>query len=216
MITLDILQLDDIFKILLAVVIGGLIGIEREFRDKAAGFRTLIFICLGATLFTNYSLKITIGNNPIAVGAGIVTGIGFLGSGVIMRENGRVYGMTTAAAIWLTAALGMGIGLGLYQLTGLVTLVILVVLWLFPYFEIWIDRVREERTYEITCTQGIDKADELEALVKECGLRMQHRRRVKWEKGVISTLALVGRHTAHDAFKQTLFEDKAVKEFRYY
>lgn len=131
---------EDILKILLAVAVGGLIGFERELRDKDAGFRTLIFICLGATLFTILSMTLGGNQDPSRIAAGIVTGVGFLGAGVIMRERGHVTGITTASTIWLTAALGMSIGAGRYALAGAVVGVALVVLVLFTRLERWMDR----------------------------------------------------------------------------
>ena len=95
---------EDIFKILLAIGIGGAIGLEREYRDKAAGFRTLIFICVGATLFAMLSSKLAGDRDPTRIAANIVSGVGFLGAGVILRDGGRVVGLTTAATIWLVAA----------------------------------------------------------------------------------------------------------------
>ena len=89
-------QPEDLLKLLLAVLAGGLIGSEREYRDKAAGFRTLIFICVGATLFTILSYSMATAGDPNRIAAGTVTGVGFLGAGVIMRDKGRVIGLTTA------------------------------------------------------------------------------------------------------------------------
>ncbi len=107
--------------------------IEREFRDKAAGFRTLIFICLGSALFSILSAKLAVDSDTTRIATGIVTGVGFLGAGVIMREGGRVTGWTTAATIWLTAAIGMGIGGGQYLLSGATVLLAMIVLWIFPF-----------------------------------------------------------------------------------
>src|SRR5262245_25187982 len=106
---------DDLVKIVLAVGVGGMIGLEREFRDQAAGLRTLICICVGATRFTVLSARLAGGNNATRISANIVSGGGFLGAGVILREGGRVIGLTTAATIWLVAALGMGLGGGHYD-----------------------------------------------------------------------------------------------------
>jgi len=78
---------EDVIKILLAVLAGGLIGIERELRDKAAGFRTLIFISVGACLFTILSAKLAPGSDPNRIASNIVTGVGFLGAGVILRNG---------------------------------------------------------------------------------------------------------------------------------
>lgn len=91
---------------LVAILIGGLIGAEREFHEKAAGFRTITFICLGSTLFTMLSLELGGARDPVRIAASIVTGIGFIGAGVILRDGGRIVGLTTASTIWISAALG--------------------------------------------------------------------------------------------------------------
>lgn len=135
---------DDVVKILMAIAVGGAIGLEREYRDKAAGFRTLIFICLGSTLFTIFSMDLGVGDgDPSRVASNIVTGVGFLGAGAIIQDRGRVLGMTTAATIWLVSALGIGIGVGEYALVGTVTALTLVVLFLFPPIERWVDGLRK-------------------------------------------------------------------------
>src|ERR1700743_1822320 len=105
---------DIILKLLLAVLIGGVLGAEREYRSKSAGFRTLTMICLGATIFTIFSQIVGGAGNPDRIASNIVTGIGFVGAGVVFKGDGttRVNGITTAAMIWVTAALGMAIGAG--------------------------------------------------------------------------------------------------------
>ena len=120
---------------LVAILIGGLIGAEREFHDKAAGFRTITFICLGSTLFTILSLELGGVRDPVRIAASIVTGIGFIGAGVILRDGGRIVGLTTASTIWIAAALGMGIGSGYFLLAGIATGLILIGLWGFPLFD---------------------------------------------------------------------------------
>jgi putative Mg2+ transporter-C (MgtC) family protein len=104
----------DIIKILLAVLLGGSISFEREIRHNGAGLCTITLICIGSTLFTILSNRID-GTGRIA--ANIVTGIGFLGAGVILHENNRVKGLTTPADVWVAAALGMGIGAGYYLMS---------------------------------------------------------------------------------------------------
>ncbi len=135
---------EDMLKVLVAVLIGGLIGAEREFHDKAAGFRTIIFICVGATLFTIFSHKIGGEGDTARIAANIVSGVGFLGAGVILRDAGRIIGLTTASTIWLTAALGMGIGSGHYGFAAAATGIMLIVLWFFPWIEERIDAIRDE------------------------------------------------------------------------
>src|SRR5437764_10570922 len=103
------LQLTDILiQLGLVILVGGLIGAEREHRSKSAGFRTMILICLGSYLFTLFSRIISPGT-PDRIASNIVTGIGFIGAGVIYKAESRINGITTAATIWITAALGVGI-----------------------------------------------------------------------------------------------------------
>ena len=113
-----IIGLNEIIRLLFAVFIGGLIGIERELHYKAAGFRTMMLICVGAALFTMFSIRIGGPSDPARIAAQIVTGVGFIGAGVILHEKGEVRGITTAASIWAAAALGIGIGAGYLLFAG--------------------------------------------------------------------------------------------------
>jgi putative Mg2+ transporter-C (MgtC) family protein len=116
-----------VLKLLLAVVLGGLIGYERESEAKPAGLRTMVLVAMGSCLFTIASIKISLAEggpfDPGRIASGIVTGIGFLGAGAILRSSGHVLGLTTAASIWLVAAIGMAVGMGLYAEALLATLV---------------------------------------------------------------------------------------------
>lgn len=119
-----------IVRLLLAAGIGGLLGAEREMRRKSAGFRTNILIALGSCLFTIIGMSFASGD-PSRVTAQIVTGIGFLGAGAILHSGDTVHGMTTAATIWVNAALGAAAGLGEYRLVliaGAFTLAVLLIL----------------------------------------------------------------------------------------
>jgi len=206
---------EDVIKLILAVVVGGLIGAEREFRDKAAGFRTIIFICVGATLFTMFSMRFSTTGDPARVAANIVSGIGFLGAGVILREGGRVVGLTTASTIWLAAALGMGLGAGHYQISLVGAGIILVVLWLFPGMEHWIDGFRTARAYEIRGPISPDREQHIAALLRECNLRADEHKQCKDGECQISTWHVVGRTKGHDRFVQVLMSDPGVTQLKY-
>ena len=106
--------LDMIIRLALSIFAGGLIGAEREYVSKSAGLRTLMLICLGSCLFTICSDIMGKMSNSDRIASTIVTGIGFIGAGVIFKDDNRVKGLTTAAAVWVTAAIGMAIGAGLY------------------------------------------------------------------------------------------------------
>jgi|YNPNPStandDraft_1061719.scaffolds.fasta_scaffold13419_1 putative Mg2+ transporter-C (MgtC) family protein len=209
-----IISSEEILKLALAILVGGLIGAEREFRDKSAGFRTIIFITLGATLFTILSLHFL--DNSARVAANIVTGIGFLGAGAILRgEGGKVAGLTTASTIWMVAALGMGIGRGLYLLVGITTLIILIVLWIFPVFESWLDNIHDTHNYEITLQLGSPALTTLEETIRRCGVRISHQSVWKHGDRVVYTLRALGRRCSHRQLISLLMADEEVMEFRY-
>src|SRR5690348_4493521 len=128
-------------RLLLAAGLGAAIGIEREIRRKPAGLRTNILIALGAALFTVISLEFAhTGGSSDRIAAQLVTGIGFLGGGAILRSGTSVHGMTTAATIWVNAAIGMAAGAGQFAMASLATLVTLVVLALLGPLEAYFER----------------------------------------------------------------------------
>lgn len=206
---------EDLVKILLALAAGGVIGLERELRDKSAGFRTLIFISIGAATFTILSSRLAADKDPTRIAANIVTGIGFLGAGAILREGLRITGLTTAATIWLTAALGMAIGGGQYLLAGIVLVVSIVVLWLFPIIEISVDKTREEHTYEVLCPVDLTKIESIEAWLHGQGLRVRSGHHAKEGNYMRCSWIVTGAPKKHERFLQFLFSDKDIKEFRY-
>ena len=140
----------EILKLFLSVLVGSILGIEREVRGKSAGFRTLALICFGATLFTIISYILGIDPNRDRLAANVITGVGFLGAGVIFRTNSSVSGITTAASIWIAAALGMMIGIGEYEITGISLVLALMILYTLDFIQFWIDDKFQHRNYTIT------------------------------------------------------------------
>ena len=133
-------QLQILFQLLLAAILGGLVGLERESKRKSAGLRTHALVCLGSTLFviiSSQSFGGLIGTSfdPSRVAAGIVMGVGFLGAGIIMHQNGRVEGLTTAAGIWTVAAIGLAIGVKMYFVAVVASVLILGILILLRLLE---------------------------------------------------------------------------------
>lgn len=122
---------DDFFGIVLATILGAVIGLERELSGKSAGLRTNLLICLGASVFTILSREMAAGTggSVTRIAAQIVTGVGFLGAGAIIQDRGGVHGLTTAATIWLVASIGMACGARFYQLAVISTLIAIVVLF---------------------------------------------------------------------------------------
>jgi uncharacterized membrane protein YhiD involved in acid resistance len=134
-----------IFRLLIAAAAGGLVGAEREIRGREAGFRTHILICTASSLvmivsihltrdpWTDAGAKVHVSVDLIRIAYAVMTGIGFLGAGAILQSRGSVRGLTTAAAMWSVAAVGLAAGFGLYTLTIVSTILIVLTLWLFNY-----------------------------------------------------------------------------------
>ena len=121
-----VLTLETFVSLLLAVALGAIVGIEREKSHKPAGLRTHMLVSLGACLFTMMSTSF--GAQPAQVAGGIVAGIGFIGAGTIWAEKDKVQGITTAASLWATAAIGLTAGIGDYLLAAAVTLLVVLIL----------------------------------------------------------------------------------------
>jgi len=120
------LNLEMFLSLLLAVVLGAIVGVEREMTHKPAGLRTHMLVSLGACLFTMMSTSF--GAQPAQVAGGIVAGIGFIGAGTIWAEKDKVKGITTAASLWATAAIGLTVGIGDYPLAAVVTVLVVIIL----------------------------------------------------------------------------------------
>jgi putative Mg2+ transporter-C (MgtC) family protein len=121
-----VLTLETFLALLLAVAFGAIVGVEREKSHKPAGLRTHMLVSLGACLFTMMSTSF--GAQPAQVAGGIVAGIGFIGAGTIWAEKDKVQGITTAASLWATAAIGLTVGIGDYPLAAVVTLLVVLIL----------------------------------------------------------------------------------------
>ncbi len=204
----------DVIKLLLAVIIGGGIGLEREIHNKTAGFRTISLITIGSTLFTILSFKY----GDTRTVANIVSGVGFLGAGAILRDEseGRVRGLTTAASIWVAAALGMAIGSGQYLLSIAVAFAVIVVLWLFTRLDTWIDiKANEVRSYDITCVDRGRQFEQIDSLFKECGLSVNRFKRFKRNGSIIGHWDTRGPLPNHNRLVAQLLADEDVQELRY-
>ena len=138
-----------VIQLVIASALGFAIGLEREHRRKAAGMRTFALVCLGATLFTIISvdgfrtLAPESTYDPSRIAANIVVGIGFLGAGLIFLQGNKVQGLTTAAALWVTAAIGMAVGIQMYSIAFVVALLTLCIMWLFRFIEAYVPRAND-------------------------------------------------------------------------
>ncbi len=166
-----------LLRLALAAGLGGAIGIERELRDRYAGLRTHLLVSLGSALFTivsayawtGFTFGRGVSYDPTRIAAQIVTGIGFLGAGAIMRQGISVHGLTTAATLWMSAAIGMTAATGFYTVAVIATAVTLVVLWPLRIFERrYIDRMRSSSAHVVVDLKlGTDAASVLRYLESE-------------------------------------------------
>lgn len=202
-----------LLKLGLALVVGTIIGAEREYKNKSAGLRTLILICLGSTLFTMISSSLGAEGETGRIASNIVTGIGFLGAGAIMREGLTVSGLTTASSIWVTAALGMCVGAGEYYLAIFGTIIVLAVLTLFGYVQPVLERYRKSIELHITLT-GDDEAI-LEKEMEKFNLRFEKIRAIKKDGDSVFHYEVSAPKDQLNLFLKTLNKNSGIKSFEY-
>ena len=204
-----------LMRFLLAALWGGIVGAEREYHSKSAGFRTMIMISIGACFFTMMSMLIGEDKNPDRIASNIVTGIGFLGAGVIFRGDNRVNGITTAATIWAVAAVGMGIGAGYYFAAASASIFIIIVLSVLPYCENLIDRLNQTKTYSILTNFSLDRKLQHEQLFIQFRLKYKLVKEIK-EGNVLSFCWQVqGNAKNHELFIAAMMKDVSVNRFEY-
>lgn len=205
----------DAAALLVALLIGALIGAEREYRSKAAGFRTLILICVGSALFTLLSSRLGTDASHDRIASNIITGIGFIGAGVIFKDGVNIAGLTTATSIWVTAALGMAAGAGEFALAILGLVLVLVVLALFERLQLVIDRLNHMRPCTIHCGSDPEALRAVEEAVHACGLHRVQRGLTRRETHLAVTFQLSGTADAHRRFASFLMTSPHVAGFEY-
>ena len=164
-------------RLLWAALLGAVIGVERNIRKRPAGMRTGICVCLGAALFTIVSAefaRLTGDPSTTRIASNIVQGIGFLGAGVILRERGTVIGVTTAAAIFAEAAIGMGAGAGLYRVTGIAAVILLFALDGLIYIESLLSIKSRHTLFRISNGSAIDLMPEIHRLFAEMNAKLEN------------------------------------------
>lgn len=204
---------EDIIRLTAALLMGGLIGAEREYRGKAAGFRTMIMICVGSALFTMVSGRI--GGAEDRIAANIVNGIGFLGAGIIFREENRVKGLTTAATVWAVSALGMCVGSGQYDIATIGFGFIAASLLLLSGLSKRISRANQSRDYKIVTTFRNKTLHQYEKFFAECGLQPVRNRQQRIGTDIIGQWRVQGSEKNHEKCIKRLLNDPEVKEFTF-
>jgi len=183
---------DDLVKLAVAIVCGGILGIERQYKNKTAGFRTIILICLGSALFTMVAQQAGLGVN-----INVITGVGFIGAGVIFKDNIAVSGLTTAAVIWVSAAIGMAAGAGDYLLAIITAVTTVTVLTLFHILENYLDKLHHDKLFSfVFADTDYQKLVSLEGIIKHHHLKAQVLR-ISMDNGCLEAAIMVTGHKKH-------------------
>lgn len=163
-------------RLALAAALGGIIGLERELHRKAAGLRTSMLICMGACFFMLISIAAATHpeDDHTRIAAQIIAGIGFIGAGVILRERGNVVGLTTAATVWVEAAVGMGVGLGMYLTALYATGLVLLALTALGWAERWFGIKTHVLTFRVSSLDGEDTLKKARQIFSDLKITVQH------------------------------------------
>lgn len=204
---------NELLLILISVILGLFIGAEREYRNKSAGLRTFILVCFGACLFTILSIKIGVGN-PDRLAANIITGIGFLGAGVIFKGDNKIEGITTATTIWATASIGMAVGSGYVYFSLLGTALVLIVLSALTYLQSFIDNYNKIREYRIVLTNAED-ITYCENIFKEHHLKYQMIKQLYSQGNLTVVWRLTGKNTHHETMIKRLVNNPKITAYQF-
>ena len=205
---------EDLLKLLVALVFGAIIGAEREYKTKSAGFRTVTLIMVGATLFTIVSGILGKNSDPGRIASNIVTGIGFIGAGAIFKDGNFVKGLTTAAVIWISAAIGMAIGVGQYKFAFLSLCIVMFVLIGFTWFQNIIDRTHVVRAYRITLLGHTnEKLEELNELFGKHKLIVKLITQGKRNTEMILNYSVTGSEKNHQELVKDFYSNSLIESF---
>jgi len=204
---------NELLLIFISVILGLFIGAEREYRNKSAGLRTFILVCFGSCLFTILSIKIGV-KDPDRLAANIITGIGFLGAGVIFKGDNKIDGITTATTIWATASIGMAVGSGYVYLSLLGTFLVLLILSSLTYLQNFIDNNHKIREYKIVLNTFED-VKYFESEFEKYHLKFFVVRQKFSQENITTTWILTGKHTNHNLFIQQLRNDERVYAYEF-
>jgi putative Mg2+ transporter-C (MgtC) family protein len=202
----------DMISMLMSILCGGIIGFEREYRSKSAGFRTILLISLGSTIFTIVSGHGSEADDRIA--ANIITGIGFIGAGVIFKDQISVQGLTTAAVIWTSAAIGMTTGIGYHALAFVFTLITLFILLMLTRVEKIIAALRRQKSVNITFNHAdFDQITLLEKNLSTENLVIERLEISKYNNHLTVVWLVTGRKEYLDGLDNTLAQTPDIISF---
>jgi phosphoglycerate dehydrogenase-like enzyme/uncharacterized membrane protein YhiD involved in acid resistance len=196
---IQLFRLELILQLSLATLFGGAIGLERELGGKPAGLRTNILICLGSVLYTKLSVALAAGTaDPTRIAAQIVTGVGFIGAGTILHARGAVVGLTSAATIWVVAAIGVALGGAFYWEAAGTTLLVLVVLQGLGRVERFVGRQSTQGRLSVHARPDAAVLEELQELVRRTGLEIERQSSRRENVDLVIDFTLRGPKRLHD------------------
>lgn len=211
---------EDILKVLIAAFLGAIIGFEREWKGKPAGLRTLALVSAGSAVFTlvSYHMADTggLGSDATRIASNIVTGVGFIGAGIIFRGNNHVQGLTTAATIWVAAAIGMGVGAGYYPLAVATTAIVWIVLVLLYRLELVLLRFTQTLTYKV-CFHEAHRATDIKYYdyFEDKGYKLDLTKYVKEDGAVTVFWTVSASKKKHEVAVARLLNDDKVTDLTY-
>jgi putative Mg2+ transporter-C (MgtC) family protein len=206
------IELEDIISMLMSVLCGGIIGFEREYKNKSTGFRTIVLITLGSTIFTIVSRHGAGADDRIS--ANIITGIGFIGAGVIFKDRMSVMGLTTAAVIWTAAAIGMTTGIGYHSLAFVFTIITMVILVLVDKVEFLISRMNKNKILNISFNSAdITQLQALEVIIKRHQLKSKRIEVFKNQEVLCVVMNVTGIKKNVDLLSEEMVNMQEIKNF---
>ncbi len=207
-------------RLCIAALLGGIVGVEREVRGRQAGFRTNLLVCLGSALVMLVSVYLSrvrwqpldaynINVDPGRIAYGVMTGIGFLGAGAIIKHDNSVRGLTTAAGLWCVAAIGLAVGLGLYVLSFLATALVLLGLWALYYWELILPK-RQFRRMVVRCPWSADCVEAVLSRFRSAAMDISEHgfaRTSDLNHVDVNVTASFNSQSEYDAFERTLHRE---------
>lgn len=211
----ELWDIHDVYKALMALGAGAILGVERELKDKAAGLKTITVICLGSCLFTILSFKIgNQYNDASRIASYIVSGIGFLGAGVIFKDEFTVSGLTTAGVIWMAAAIGMAIGFGEVFSAGVFLLACLLIIYTGRYLNLRLFSNKTNKMLKVVLTgNSADHKNNLLTKITPYISRMEQARLESYPDKMVITLDIMIKTKQLPQLELFLFKEENIESF---
>jgi putative Mg2+ transporter-C (MgtC) family protein len=211
---------EDIEKLLLATVLGAIIGMDREYRGKPAGLRTLMLVSLGSVMFTLVSVKMALldplqNSDVTRIASNIATGIGFIGAGIIFKREQDVHGLTTAATVWAAAAIAMTVGAGAYWLAIIATAITWLTLFVLHYVEGMMESLQTTVKYTVSWKGSYETLKEPKVFFQGRSYKLKQTRLQKSAELITVDWTVKASKQTHEVLVEQLLQDPQVAELTY-